>query len=605
MFCVDWITDILFEELRGRYGRVPEVIEYLDHVEKDMLRNLGMFRTGQEEEASMSAPEAMMSAARLREDDERWARYQVNLFVDNAASVGAPVVFEHRPTYYNVFGRVDYRVALGAMSTDFTMVHPGSIHRANGGFLVLQVKDVLASPLVWQTMKQALRSAEARIENFGEQMAALPTTSTAPEPIPLEVKIVLVGSPYLARLLGLYDEDFKKYFKVRADFDYTMELNQENIRRYASFVVSQIQEQGLLHFDASAIARLVEYSSRLADDQERLTTRFMDVVDLITEASYWALQAGRDPVSGADVLTAREERNQRSNMIETRLHELYVQDTIHVQVEGTAVGQVNGLAVIDMGDYAFGRPSRITASVSLGRGEVSNVEQESHMSGRIHSKGFHILLGYLMGKYGLDGPLPIRASITFEQTYEEIEGDSASSTELYALISSVANVPIAQGLAVTGSVDQKGRVQAVGGVTQKVEGYFEACKSKGLTGGQGVVLPAANVRNLVLDREVLDAVAAGTFHIYGVSSIDEGLELLTGLPAGEADAEGNYPADTVAYKVKAAIADMSERMRAHQRGDVIHQRVEVVQTAPAAVEGDERDRDKRESDGEPPAPPPA
>ena len=595
----------LVEDLRSKYGELPDTLQYLDRLEEDMLEHLQQFRGGEEETGPQAVP--LLPMMQPRDPEELWSRYQVNVLVSNRRSKGAPVVIESAPTYYNLFGRVEHRFRMGVSSTDLTMVRPGALHRANGGFLVLQARDLLNNEFVWQTLKQVLRTREVRVENLGEQFSPVPTLTLRPQPILVDVKVVLVGHPQLFRLLLLYDEDFHKLFKVKADFDTEMELTSENVRKYASFVVNRIQEEGLRHFNNMAIARLVEHSSRLVEDQRKMTTRFVEVAQLVTESDYWAGVAGHDLVGADDVDKAIAEKVYRSNLPEERLQKFYDQGTLKIDVDGAVTGQVNGLAVIDLGDYSFGRPSRITARVSLGHGEVTNIDQDSRLSGRIHNKGFNILVGYLAGKYGLDGPLPIRASIAFEQTYDEIDGDSASSTELYALLSSLADVPLIQGIAVTGSVNQFGNVQAVGGVTRKVEGFYEVCKARGLTGKQGVALPASNVRNLVLSQEVVEAVKNGRFHVYAVSTIEEGLEVLTGVPAGERREDGTYPEGTLNHRVHAAIDRLMERRRALGRDDGAAGRTEtVVIEAPSASppkEGD--DRDKREGDGGPPEPPPA
>jgi predicted ATP-dependent protease len=595
----------LVADLRSKYGEMPDTLQYLDRLEEDMLEHLQQFRGGEEQSGPQAA--AFLPAMRPQDPEELWGRYQVNVLVSNHRGNGAPVVIESTPTYYNLFGRVEYRFRMGVSSTDLSMVQPGDLHRANGGFLVLQARDVLNNALVWQTLKQVLRTREVRIENMGEQFSPIPTLTLRPQPIPVDVKVVLVGHPQLFRLLLLYDEDFHKLFKVKADFDTEMELTNENVRKYASFVVNRIQEEGLRHFDNEAIARLAEHSSRLVEDQRKMTTRFADVAQLVTESDHWAGVAGHDMVGAEDVDTAIAEKVYRSNLPEERLQEFYDEGTLKIDVDGAVTGQVNGLAVIDLGDYSFGRPSRITARVSLGHGEVINIDEESRLSGRIHNKGFNILVGYLAGKYGLDGPLPIRASIAFEQTYDEIDGDSASSTELYVLLSSLADVPILQGIAVTGSVNQFGDVQAVGGVTRKVEGFYEVCKARGLTGKQGVALPASNVKNLVLSQEVVNAVKEGRFHIYAVSTIEEGLEVLTGIPAGERQEDGTYPEGTLNHRVHAAIDTLMERQRALGRDNGAGGRTEtVVIEAPSAGAPEEgNDRDKREGNGGPPESPPA
>ena len=595
----DFVMQALFAELREMYAEHAATIEYLEEVREDLVENLQMFLS----EGHQSGPpllQEMMAGGPSPRDDR--TRYRVNVLVDNSRTTGAPVVFEQNPSYYNVFGRVEHNVRQGVVTTDFTMVHAGSIHRANGGFLVLQANDLLAYPLVWQTLKQSLKNRQVRIESIGEQLSMVSTSGLEPEAISLHLKVILVGNPYLARLLLLHDEDYPKLFKVKADFGYEMELTLENVKAYARFVVNRVQEEGLLHFDAAAVARLVEHSSRIVEDQHKLTARFAEIANLVTEASYWAHESGHDLVGGDDVARAVSERRHRSNLVEESLQGLYDEGTIRMEVDGEAVGQINGLAVIDMGDYSFGRPSRLSASVALGRGEFSNVEQASQMSGRIHSKGFQILIGYLMGKFGSEATMPVRASIAFEQTYEEIDGDSASSTELYAVLSSLSGVPIRQGLAVTGSVDQQGRVQAIGGATRKIEGFYDVCDAKGLTGEQGVAIPATNVRHLVLRQDVVDAIEAGRFHVFAVETIEQGLELLTGVPAGEQDAEGRYDEGTIFAKVVAALEEMRERLREPERNYRSSRNGDVK---PATSVEEQRERDRREGPGEPPTPPPA
>ena len=593
----NFVMQPLFAELHEKYATVePEAGVHLDDLKEDMLRNLPLF-LGHEQDGQAGPRDPFAGAAG---GDDDLGRYRVNVFTDRSRASGAPVVFEATPTYNNVFGRVQHRLRQGVMSADFMMARPGAIHRANGGFLVLQAKDVLAYPFVWQALKEALRSGQATTENFAEQFSSVPATTIEPEPIPLDVKVVLIGNPQLARMLMLHDEDFPKLFKVKADFAYEVELKPENITKHAQFVAAQVQEHKLPHFDAAAVARLIEQSSRLVEDQGKLTARFADVADLVTEASYWARAVGRNLVGGDDVLAAASARRRRSNLVEDRFQELFEDGTVRIDVTGAAVGQINGLAVIDMGDYSFGRPSRLTARVSLGRGEFGNVEQASQMSGRIHSKGFQILIGYLMGKYGVESTLPVRVSIAFEQTYEDVDGDSASSTELYALLSGLSGLPINQGLAVTGSLDQQGRVQAIGGATRKIEGFFEVCKARGLTGNQGVLVPASNVHNLVLKREVVDAVDAGRFSVYAVESVEQGIELLTGVPAGEPDENGDYPAGTVNALVMAALAQMTERLQNPERS----YRAPRDPGASIATEDASRpERDPREGPGVPPSPP--
>ncbi len=400
---------------------------------------------------------------------------------------------------------------------------------------------------------------------MGEQYSFVPTATLRPQPIPINTKIVVVGTPQILRLLQAFDEEFRRYFKITADFDTVMDRTPENMAKYAAFVALRCRDGNLKPFHKTAVAHLIDYSSRLVEHQEKLTTRFMNISDIISEANYWAGADNHDVVTSDHVTKAIAQRKYRSNLTEERLRELIEEGTIRIAMDGKAVGQVNGLAVLALGDYAFGKPSRITARVSLGRGQVINVERETHMSGRIHDKGFMILTGYLQGKYGQDKPLSLQASIGFEQTYAEVEGDSASSAELYALLSELSRLPIAQGIAVTGSVNQTGDVQAVGGATYKIEGFFDLCVAMGLTNAQGVVVPKDNLKNLVLKREVIEAVETGRFHIYGVSTVDEGIEVLTGVPAGEIQEDGTYPEGTVHFLVERRLGDMARKVREYAR----------------------------------------
>ena len=545
----------IIDELQAKYAEHPAVVEYLEQVQADMVEHLDIFKPREEPPGPIPA---MVGPVR---EEEAFDRYRVNALVDNTTCQGAPVIFEYSPTYYNLFGRIDYRARMGAMTTDLTMIKPGAMHRANGGYLVLQARDLLLSPLSWETLKRTLRSGEIRIENIGEQYSPLPSVTLRPQPIAISVKIVLVGSPLLLWMLQAGDEDFRRYFKVTADFDTLMDRTPENLAKYAAFVVARCREARMTPFHKTAVARVIDYSSRLVEDQEKLTTRFMDVADVITEANYWAAKDGNAAVKGEHVKKAIEQRQYRLSLAEERIRELIEVGIIQISVEGKVAGQVNGLAVLSIGDYSFGKPSRVTARVSLGRGQMVNIERETRMSGKIHDKGFMILMGYIQGKYGRDKPLSLSASIGFEQTYSEVDGDSASSTELYALLSELSGQPIGQGVAVTGSVNQAGQVQAIGGATHKIEGFYDVCKIKGLTGDQGAMIPKDNIRNLVLKDEVIEAVGQGRFHIYAVSTIDEGIEVLTGVPAGELQEDGTYPEGTIHHMVEKRLREMAQKAR--------------------------------------------
>jgi lon-related putative ATP-dependent protease len=544
-------TEPLFRDLEERYRDQPEVLAYLDEVRTDLLANLGDFRDGEQQQL----PFALAHRPDFR-------RYGVNVLVDNGEMRGAPIVVERNPTYYNLLGRIEYRASFGAMTTDFREIKAGALHRANGGFLVLDVLDVLRHPFAWDALKRALRSAETRIESLGEEFSAVPIASLRPEPIPLELKVILLGSPHLHQLLYQLDEDFRELFKVKADFSPELDWTGEHHRNYAAFVSRWVRENGLRHFDRAAVARLIEHGARLRENQRKLSARLIEISDLISEASFWAEKEGHRLVAASDVDLAIRKKEFRSNLLEERVHELIRDGTIVITTEGGRIGQVNGIAILDQGDYSFGRPTRVSARVSLGRDGIESIEREIELSGPIHSKGFMILSGYLAATYAQDWPLAVSATLTFEQSYDEIEGDSASSTELYALLSALSELPLAQGIAVTGSVDQNGHVQAVGGVTRKIEGFFATCKARGLTGSQGVVIPAANVHNLMLDQEVVEAVRNEQFHVWAVRTIDEGIELLTDRRAGRRRRDGSYAPDTVHGLVAARLQNYAERLHA-------------------------------------------
>ena len=546
------------DDLREAYSDQPEVLTYLEQVQRDLPEHLDDFRSGDGERQQQISLSRLLGLQR----EEHLARYRVNVFVDNNGLTGAPVIVERNPTYYNLTGRIDYRATLGAMVTDFRQIKPGALQRANGGFLVLQVLDVLAAPFAWDALKRALICGEVTIENLGEQYSALPTERLRPEPIPLNVKVILLGPPEVYYLLYQLDLDFQELFKVKADFAPNIDWNEEHLGNYVAFISWRVREEGLRHFDRGAVAGVIEYGARLREDQRKLSSRLRDIADVVSEANYWAGKAGHDLVQAADVKQAIAKQRYRSNLIEERIKEMIDNGTIMIDTVGAREAQVNGVAIIDMGGYPFGKPSRITARVSPGRGSVQSIEREIELSGPIHSKGFLILSGYLTGQYSQQYPLSIRATITFEQSYDEVEGDSASSTELYALLSALAGLPLHQGIAVTGSVNQHGEIQAVGGVTAKIEGFFAVCKAKGLTGEQGIIIPAVNVPNLMLDEEVIEAVRAGQFHIWAVRTIDEGIELLTDCPAGQRGPDGQYPEGTVHRLVEDRVREYAERLRA-------------------------------------------
>lgn len=532
-------------DLKEKYTEYEKITAFLDKVQYDILENLDDFIDVEipEEQQQLLLPWTM------KNDQSPADKYRVNLMVDNSELQGAPVVVDYNPSYYNLLGKLEYENELGSVTTDFTMIKGGLLHQANGGYLILQAKDILNNALSWEALKRALRTKEINIENIKEQVGLVAVSTLKPEPIPLDIKVVLVGSEYIYHMLYEYDEDFRKLFKIRADFDEDMERNEENIGRLVQFISSFCRKENTLSFDRTGVAKVVEYSSRLVEDQNRMTTRFNDIVEILCESCAWAEIEGADVVKAQHVQKAVEEKRFRSSRYDQKLLQMLEEGTIMVDTEGEVVGQINGLTILDMGDSTFGKPSRITAATYIGESGIINIEREIEMSGTSHTKGVLILNGYLGQKYAQEIPLSLSASLCFEQLYHGVDGDSASSTELYAILSSLAEVSVKQGIAVTGSVNQRGEIQPIGGATFKIEGFFELCRKRGLTGNQGVIIPYQNMRNLVLDDEVLQAVRDGLFHIYPIKTIDEGIEILTGIPAGEKLPGGDYPEGTINQRV--------------------------------------------------------
>ncbi|WP_041314249.1 Lon protease family protein [Heliomicrobium modesticaldum] len=551
-------TKHLVDALKEKYKNHVKVVEFLTNVQEDVLENLSDLKGGAPSEEEEGTPAQLILLARGQRPSQL-TRYEVNLFVENGAQVGAPVIVESNPTFTNLFGKVEYRSSFGSMATDFTMIKPGAVHQANGGYLILQALPLLASPGAWEGLKRVLRTRELRIENLGEQLGLPSTATLKPEPVPIDVKVILIGSPRIYYLLYNMDEDFRKFFKVRVDFDSVMERNQENIRKYAAFVGSVCEREMLLPFTAEAVARVIDYSSRLVSHQRKLSTSFHDIKDMIVEAAMWAESEGATEVLAGHVDQAIQEKNFRVNRIEERIQETICDGMLLVDTDGAVVGQVNGLAVLDLGDYAFGKPNRITARVYLGREGVIHIEREIRLSGQSHSKGVLILTSFFASRFARERPLSLSAALTFEQLYDGIDGDSASSAELYALLSALSELPLRQDIAVTGSVNQRGEVQPIGGVNEKIEGFFRLCQARGLTGSQGVIIPASNAPNLMLDQAVLDAVEAGRFHIYAVSHVDEGIEILSGVQAGQPDEDGKYPPGTVNALITEKLLRMEEK----------------------------------------------
>lgn len=542
----------LIDDLKEKYSEKEDIREYLENVEEDILDNLEQFMPNQQEKAQ-GVPQKIM-------DEVRFRKYKVNLLVDNSKKDNAPVVIEHNPTYQNLFGRIEKEAQFGILNTDFTMIRQGSLHKANGGYLVIPVEELLKNMFSWDSVKRALKNGEIEIEEAGERLGFATTKGLRPEAIDLNIKIILIGRPLLYHLLYSLDKDFKELFKVKADFDTTMDRDKDNIEDYSNFMCSLCNKEDLRHLDKKGIARVIEYSSRLASDRKKLSTQFSEVADIIREANFYAGKEESKYITGEHIDKAIEEKIYRSNLIQEKIQEMIDRDFILIDTEGKYTGKVNGLSVFSTGDFLFGRPNRVTASVSLGRKGIIDIERKSKLGGKIHTKGVMILSGYLSERYAREKPLSLSSRIVFEQSYGEIEGDSASSAELYAILSELAGVPIKGGIAVTGSVNQKGEVQAIGGVNEKIEGFFEVCKNSGLTGEQGVIIPESNVQNLMLKDEIIEAVKEGKFNIYSVATIDEGMEILTGEKAGERQEDGNFEEETINHRVDSRLKEMAERL---------------------------------------------
>jgi lon-related putative ATP-dependent protease len=544
----------LVEDLIEKYKTLPDITAYLKDVQNDILDNIAQFVKRGEPQEQMPFPVPWMREAPFR-------KYEVNVIVDNSSVKGAPVVMEFNPTYQNLFGTTEKEAQFGALVTDFTMIRGGSLHKANSGYLIIPVEELLRNPFSYEGLKRALRDEKIVIEEPAERFGFISTKSLKPQPIPLKVKVILIGSSYLYQQLFILDMEFTELFKVKAEFDTTMARTEENVKQYAAFVCTICQKENLRHLDGSGLAKLVEYSQRLAQDQQKLSTRFAEVADIVREANFYAAQEKSNVVTGNHVKKAIEEKIYRSKLIQEKIQEMIQRGILLIDTDAEKVGQVNGLSVIGLGDFAFGNPSRVTASVGLGREGVIDIEREAKMGGPIHTKGVLILSGCLNEKYAQDKPLSLSARLVFEQNYAGVEGDSASSTELYAMLSALSGLPIKQNIAVTGSVNQKGEVQAIGGVNEKIEGFFEVCKAKGFTGQQGVMIPESNMQNLMLKEEVVDAVRAGRFHIYSAKTIDEGIEVLTGIKAGKRRKGGTFEGGTVNYRVDKQLKGMAEKLK--------------------------------------------
>lgn len=562
-----YVLEPLMGDIVERYADLDQVKNYLESVRDDIVANADRFRANKD-----TPPTDINSLITMRD----WSRrYKVNLLIDNSEMSGAPVVVENQPSFANLLGRIEHEVTLGVTRTDFTMIQAGALHRANGGYLIIPARDLLLNPYAWEGLKRVLREGEIRVMELSTQLGLVSTVTLDPEPIPLDVKVVMVGTHLLYYLLRSHDEDFAKLFKVRAEFATSMERTPETEREYGLFVKSVVLENELPEFHVSAVARIIEHSSRLVSDQNRLSTRFGAIADLVREAAYYARERIGEKqenesdsgmvIEDQDVEQAIQESIYRHNLMEDRIQDLIADQKFMIDVEGAVVGQVNALSVIVLGDYEFGRPSRITATAYPGRKGVIDIERLAELGGPIHTKGVLILSGFLGGRYGVNRPLGLTASLTFEQSYEGVEGDSASAAELCALLSSIGELPLRQDRAITGSVNQHGVIQAIGGVNEKIEGFFESCKRRGLTGEQGVIIPTGNCNNLMLRKDVVAAVKEERFHIWGVESIDEIMFLLTGLQPGEVDDDGNYPEGSFNQLINARLGEFSESMKSQGR----------------------------------------
>lgn len=554
-------TGHYLDAIRQDYAEFEQITSYLKDVQKDIIENISQFVR---DDGETQDPLRQMMAGRMGAQEDPFRRYEVNVIVDHSRTEGAPVVSESDPTYRNLIGILEREARMGTLVTDFTMIRAGSILEANGGFLILDMIDLLITPLAWESLKRVLQDGTVRIQDPMESYGFIGTHGLRPEPVKIRLKVIISGSRTLYNLLYAVDEDFQKLFKVKADFGTAMKKQGGHGLQYAQFIKKISQEEGLRHFHKDAVAGLMEHFSRLVSDQNRLSLQFAEVADVIRESSYWASKDGNGLVNRSHVERAIAEKRFRSNLVEERLQDMIDEDVLLIQTEGEAVGQINALSVYSVGDYSFARPTRVTAQVSPGTQGVVNIEREAKLSGSIHDKGVLILSGFLHGKYGSRKPLSLYASIGFEQSYAGVDGDSASSTELYAILSSLTQIPVKQSLAVTGSINQKGMIQPIGGVNEKIEGFFETCSARGLTGVQGVIIPKQNVQHLMLREEVLVAVREGRFHVYAIENVDEGIELLMGRPAGNLQEDGSYPEGTVHFLAQQRIEEMSKVVEIRQ-----------------------------------------
>lgn len=530
--------------VKSKYKRNKKINKFLDDIKKNILKNIPSF-IEQKQQSTINA----MQPVQNQIQNQPWLNYRVNLFIDNSNLEGAPVIMDSNYSYHNIFGKLEYENYYGSLKTDYTMLKPGLLHLANGGYIIFQAKDLVSNPVCYETLKKALRIKEIAVENTMDQRSSMVMVSLKPETIPLDVKVILIGNANIYHSLLAIDSDFKKLFKAKVEFEEEAIRNNENMIKLARFIHGFCEQEELLHLDKYATARVVEYASRLAEDQNKISTRFNDLAQILGEACTWAKMDKSKIVKEEHVKKALIERVERVKKYDAKYAEMIKDNTLLIDTNGSKIGQINGLTVMTIGDYTFGKPAKITANTYTGKNGIINVEREVDLSGSTHSKGVLILNGYIGEMFAQDMPLSLTASICFEQLYNGVDGDSASSTELYALLSSLSGVPINQAIAVTGSVNQKGEIQPIGGVNAKIEGFYQICKIRGLDGSHGVMIPIQNVRNLNLSDEVVEDVKNKKFHIYAISTIEEGIEILTGVPAGKKDKDGKFPAGTINYLV--------------------------------------------------------
>lgn len=549
----------MIDDLVEQYNDFPEIVNFLHETQEGILKNIDTFKTLRQQKNVAQTPSSDLQLETMQ--PPMLKKYEVNVVVDNSKQKGLPVILEPNPTYNNLIGRIEKEIMFGVLTTDFTMIRAGSLLRANGGFLVISIEDVLRNFHSWDALKQALCRCEVQVEELEERLGYMTTKTIRPQAIPINVKVVLIGQPLFYHVLYSYDHEFAELFKVKAEFDVSMDMTNENISNFMSFIATFCDKEKTKHLDDEATASIIEYASRVADDKEKLSTKFSYLADIIREANFWAMQDGESLIKSKHIRKTLDEKIYRSNLIEERIREMIDRGLILIDITGEKIGQVNGLSVINLGDYQFGKPNRITVTVGPGDSGIIDIEREVKLAGPIYSKGVLIVSGYLANKYMKGKISTLTARIVFEQSYEGIEGDSASAAELYSLLSALANIPIKQGIAVTGSVNQVGQVQAIGGINQKIEGYYDVCRVKGLTGEQGVVIPKSNVQNLMLREDIIEAVMLKKFTIWAVNTVDEGIELLTGITAGERRDDGTFPPNTVNEKVSRQLADFEKTLK--------------------------------------------